>query len=364
VKRVLLVATTTGYQIRSFGDAAAALGVRLLFASDRCDQLDDPWWDRAIAVRFHDEPAATAAVLDACAGEAPDAVIAVGDRPTILAAHLNAAFGLPGNPPEAASASRDKRRARAAFGAASLPTPRFRDCSIADDPATLAGWIDYPSVIKPVALSGSRGVMRVDDPRQFVAAFERLRMLLQSADVRLERDPAHDRVLVEDFIPGREYAVEGVLTRGAFHPLAIFDKPDPLDGPFFEETLYVTPSRQPQRTQDRIVESVRRRRRGRPRTRARAHPRRMPRQRCWRVSARNRRASNRRTVLAGVAIHAAAFNSQLRMPNSQPSWWNAGRLDVARIGFSGVGSWELAVDLAGGAADAARARRRHLGFPA
>jgi biotin carboxylase len=256
MKRVLLVATTTGYQIRSFGEAADALGVRLLFASDRCDQLEDPWWDRAIPVRFHDPVAATAAVVAACGDAPPDAVLAVGDRPTILAAHLNDALGLPGNPPPAAVASRDKRRARAAFRAAGLLTPRFRECSIADDPAPLARTVAYPSVVKPVALSGSRGVMRVDDSRQFVSAFERLRALLHSADVRLERDAAHDGVLVEDFIPGAEYAIEGVLTGGAFHPFAIFDKPDPLDGPFFEETLYVTPSRQPQRTQDRIVETV------------------------------------------------------------------------------------------------------------
>ena len=256
MKRVLLVATTTGYQIRSFGEVAGALGVRLLIASDRCDRLDDPWWDQAIPVRFHDEAAATAAVLAACADAPPDAVLAVGDRPTILAAHLNAAFGLSGNPPSAAAASRDKRRARAAFRGAGLLTPRFLECSIADDPASLARLVEYPSVIKPVALSGSRGVMRADEPRQFVVAFERLRALLQSADVRLERDAAHDGVLIEDFIPGAEYAVEGVLTRGEFQPFAIFDKPDPLDGPFFEETVYVTPSRQPQSIQDRIVETI------------------------------------------------------------------------------------------------------------
>jgi hypothetical protein len=256
VKRVLLVATTTGYQIRSFGEAADALGVRLLFASDRCDQLEDPWWDQAIPVRFHDDAGATAAVIAACADAPPDAVLAVGDRPTILAAHLNAAFGLPGNTPSAAAASRDKRHARTAFRAAGLPTPRFRDCAIADDAVSLASTIAYPAVIKPAALSGSRGVMRVDDERQFIDAFERLRALLQSADVRLERDTVHERVLVEDFVPGREFAVEGVLTRGTFHPFAIFDKPDPLDGPFFEETLYVTPSRQPPRMRDRIVETV------------------------------------------------------------------------------------------------------------
>ena len=102
--------------------------------------------------------------------------------------------------------------------------------------------VQYPAVIKPVALSGSRGVMRADDPEAFVAAFDRLRALLQSPDIRAERNDAHERVLVEGFIPGREYALEGLLHHGGLHVLALFDKPDPLDGPFFEETIYVTPS--------------------------------------------------------------------------------------------------------------------------
>ena len=256
MKRVLLVATTTGYQIRSFGEAAERLGVRLVFASDRCDQLEDPWWDRAIPVRFHDEGASVEAVMRACRDAPPDAVIAVGDRPTILAAHLNAAFGLPGNHPSAANASRNKMSARAAFRAAGVATPEFRDVSIAEDPAALAAAVDYPAVIKPLALSGSRGVMRVDNERQFMAGFDRLRALLQSPDVRIERDAVHARALIERFIPGDEFAVEGVLTRGRFQPFAIFDKPDPLDGPFFEETIYLTPSRQAPLVQQRIIDAV------------------------------------------------------------------------------------------------------------
>jgi biotin carboxylase len=256
VKRVLLVATTTGYQIRSFGEAADALGVRLLFASDRCDRLEDPWWDQAIPVRFHDEAAAIEAAVRACADAPPDAILAVGDRPTVLAAHLNARFGLPGNPPAAAAASRNKLATRAAFRAAGLPTPAFCELAVDDDPARVAEAVGYPAVIKPLALSGSRGVMRVDDGAQLAAAFSRLRALLQSPDIRVERDALHDRVLVEAFIPGSEYAVEGVLTHGAFQPFAIFDKPDPLDGPFFEETIYATPSRQPALVQQQIVETV------------------------------------------------------------------------------------------------------------
>ena len=106
----------------------------------------------------------------------------------------------------------------------------------------MARSVPYPAVIKPVALSGSRGVMRADDPEAFVAAFDRLRTLLQSPDIRAERSDTHEAVLVEGFIPGREYALEGLLHHGRLHVLALFDKPDPLDGPFFEETIYVTPS--------------------------------------------------------------------------------------------------------------------------
>ena len=256
MKRVLLVSTTTGYQIRSFGEAAATLGVRLLFASDRCDQLDDPWWDQAVPVRFHDEAAAIDSVMSACRETPPDAVLAVGDRPTVLAAHLNARFGLPGHPPAAAAASRNKRAARLAFRAAGLPAPAFRELALEDDAERVATALSYPAVIKPLALSGSRGVMRVDDPQQFVEGFERLRALLHAPDIRSERDPLHERVLVETFVPGREYAVEGVLSNGVFQLLAIFDKPDPLDGPFFEETIYVTPSTKPAAVQERIVATI------------------------------------------------------------------------------------------------------------
>lgn len=257
MKRLLLLATTTGYQIRSFGEAARALGVTLMFASDRCDQLDDPWADRALPVRFSDEPHLSDALLAAIAEARPDGILAVGDRPTVLAASLSAALGLPGNPPAAAARSRNKLQARAAFAGAGLLTPGFQAVSLREDPSALAATTTYPAVVKPLALSGSRGVIRVDTQDEFVAAFERLRVLMRAPDIRAEREAIHDAALIETYIPGAEYAVEGVLTRGAFQMLAVFDKPDPLNGPFFEETIYVTPSRQPASVQQRIVATVR-----------------------------------------------------------------------------------------------------------
>ena len=255
LKRVLLIATTTGYQIRSFGDAAAKLGIRLMFASDRCDQIDDPWWDQAIPVRFHEEERSIEAVLRGCS-EPPDGIVAVGDRPVVLAARLAEHYGLPGHPPRAAAISRNKLLTRQALENAGLQTPAFESVPIDADPTTLAHRSPYPAVIKPQALAGSRGVMRVNDEAEFMVAFERLRALLRSPDVRREQDGAHDRALIESFIPGREYAVEAVMTNGRLEVLAIFDKPDPLDGPFFEETIYVTPSVAPLDDQRRIESAV------------------------------------------------------------------------------------------------------------
>ena len=256
MKHVLLLATTTGYQIRSFGEAAEKLGVRLIFASDRCDHIEDPWADRAIPVRFWDEAASVEAVVAACADTVPDGIIAVGDRPAVLAALVAESLGVPGNPPLAVRASRNKLASRRAFDAAGLLTPTYYDVSIDDPPAALAAACSFPAVIKPLALSGSRGVMRVDQPSDFVWAFERLGRLMRAPDILSERDDVHDRVLVESYIPGNEFAIEGVMTGGVLRTFAIFDKPDPLVGPFFEETIYVTPSRASEIVQQAIVSQV------------------------------------------------------------------------------------------------------------
>ena len=256
MKRVLIVATTTGYQIRSFGEAAGKVGVRLVFASDRCDQLVDPWWDQAIPIRFHDETASLRSIVEVFGPSPPDGVIAVGDRPVTIAARVTETFGLSGNPTAAALASRNKLESRRLLEAAGLPVPGFRPVSVNEDPAGLSSSLRYPVVLKPLAMSGSRGVIRANNACEFALAFDRLRTLLDQVDVRAERESAHDTLLVEAFIPGREYALEGVLTDGRLQLFTIFDKPDPLDGPFFEETIYVAPSREPASVQSSIVSAV------------------------------------------------------------------------------------------------------------
>ena len=240
--RILVLSTTTGYQLRSFGDAAATLGVELTFATDRCHTLDDPWQDAAVAVRFDDLNASVDAVVAAARERPLDGVVAVGDRPVVLAARVARALGLRGHPPDAAAASANKLLARQRFADAGLIAPWYCVVPPGADAREVAGRVRYPAVVKPLVLSGSRGVIRVNSPDELTRALSRVRALLARPEILAMRLETDGTVLVEGYMDGREYAVEGLLTGGTFRALAIFDKPDPLDGPFFEETVYVTPA--------------------------------------------------------------------------------------------------------------------------
>ncbi len=258
MKRVLLLATTTGYQTRMFATAADRLGVELVYATDRCDQIEDPWRDRAIPVRFHEEWRSVDALLKTIEPQPVDGIIAVGDRPAVMAAQVARLLNLPGHPPEAAVAARDKRVAREKFAAAGLLAPVSFAVPITADPLAVLPRVRYPAVLKPTVLSGSRGVIRADDQLSFVSAFDRIRRLLSSDEVKQLHDPEADVIQIEQYIPGLEYAVEGLLEHGELRILAIFDKPDPLDGPFFEETIYVTPSRAAAAIQEQIRDAIQR----------------------------------------------------------------------------------------------------------
>jgi biotin carboxylase len=218
--RVLLVAATTGYQTRAFSGVAQQLGCELVLATDRCHVLEDPWGDNAVALRF-DEPEDG---IESLRARGPfDGIVAVGDRPAYVAALAAERLGLRFSPPASVLAATNKFIAREKFRAEGLLTPEYE---LVHQPI---GARRYPCVLKPLGLSGSRGVIRANDDAEFAAAFARIK--------NIAREPS---VLVEDFIPGHEYALEGIVTEGRLKTLALFDKPDPLDGPFFEETIYVT----------------------------------------------------------------------------------------------------------------------------
>lgn len=244
-KRVLVFAGKLGYQTRSFAGAARKLGIELNFVTDRCHQLDDPWGDGAIAVHFESPEAAAYTVLEEVRrGERRvDGILALGDRPAVAAAYVARGLGVTYNHPAAVEACRSKLRMREVFRDAGLRVPWF--CAVALQPApepALLG-ISYPCVVKPMSLSASTGVIRANHREEFSAAAARVRRVLESPEIASSREEKLDRMIVEGYLPGREVAVEGLLSDGELRVLAIFDKADPLEGPFFEETIYITPSR-------------------------------------------------------------------------------------------------------------------------
>jgi biotin carboxylase len=238
VARVLLLLPSATYRAADFLDAARALHVEVVVASEQLQTLAGAMGDRALHLELHDPDAAAEAIV-ALARRAPlDAVVAVDDQGVLVAAEAAARLGLPANPPAAAAATRDKAVMRRAFAEAGVPQPAYRVVRPEDDVAAVASELGFPCVVKPLSLSGSRGVIRVDDPASTNAAAERVRRILEDAD-----ESAGGPLLVERFVDGDEVALEGLLRAGRLEVLAVFDKPDPLDGPYFEETIYVTPSR-------------------------------------------------------------------------------------------------------------------------
>lgn len=243
-KRILLFAGKLGYQTRSLDEAARKLSVDVVFVTDRCRQLNDPWGDRAIAVQFESPDAAAYEVLTAVRGGQPiDGILAFGDRPAVAAAYVARGLSLPYNHPAAVEACRSKLRMREVFRDAGLRGPWFRSVALQPAPEPSLLGISYPCVLKPLSLSASQGVVRANTREEFVAAAEKIRSLLASPEILARREANLDQIIVEGYIPGREVAVEGLLTDGDLRVLAIFDKPDPLEGPYFEEMIYVTPSR-------------------------------------------------------------------------------------------------------------------------
>jgi len=254
MKRVLLLLPTTSYRNEAFLAAGKKLDVEIITAADYCHQLAPSWGLPPIMAVHFDRPGEALEVVLRSLKHKPDAVLAVDDPGLELAARLNEGLGLAANPPEAVRRLRDKLAFRQMQKERGFLCPDFQHLASDADPAQLLGQLRWPVVVKARRLSGSRGVIRADNTREFLQAVNWVRDIQNKAD----RDAASLGLVVEDFIAGREYALEGILDRGELSALALFDKPDPLDGPYFEETVYVTPSRLPDRTQEEIHGTVQR----------------------------------------------------------------------------------------------------------
>lgn len=253
MQRLLLLMTTTTYRAHAFLEAARRLDVPVTVGSERSQALAAANPAGHVTLDFTAPEEATRTIVEFARGCPLAGVVAADDDGVILAAMASAALGLPHNPVDAVAAARNKYRMRQILSAAGIPCPRFWRFPLDGDPVAMAHRVDYPCVLKPLSLSASRGVIRADDPVQFVAAFERLVAILRRPEVASSARRSAQDLLVEGFIPGPEVAVEGLLTDGHLRVLALFDKPDALDGPFFEETIYVTPSGLPSQVQSDIA---------------------------------------------------------------------------------------------------------------
>ena len=238
--RVLLVAPTTGYQVARFQAAAASAGVELILATDCCHQLEATRAQEAVPIRFDNAKAALGALKPLGPFQG---ITAVGDRAAVLAAQVAPGLGVRFHSAGAAAVCHDKFEFKQVVAAADLPTPWFERYKADASPAPIAAASKYPCVLKPLILSGSRGVIRCNDAAEFVAAFQRIRTLLATPAIQQWQDPGAKWIQAEGYIEGREFALEGWMAAGIVQRFALFDKPEPLEGPYFEESLYVTPSR-------------------------------------------------------------------------------------------------------------------------
>jgi len=250
VGRVILLMSPATYRANAFAEAGERIGLALVRATDLPPELARHW-HVALGIDFSRPEAALDRIIEMARDKdaAPVlAIIAVDDRGALIAARASAILGLPHNDPDSALAARDKFVMRERLNAGGVPVPAYTRYPATTDPVTIADAIAYPCVVKPLLLSGSRGVIRADDPAEFVNAFARTCRIIEASGMAA----SEHGTLVERFVPGVEVALEGLLTDGTLRTLALFDKPDPLDGPFFEETIYVTPSRLPEDVQAAI----------------------------------------------------------------------------------------------------------------
>src|SRR5258705_1310548 len=244
VTRLLLLLPTTTYRTAVCVEAARQNGVELTVAFEKASMFEGATPAGLLTLDFKNPQRAADDVQVFARRQPIQGVVGVDDDTAIVAAFIAQRLKLKGNPTQAAEAARDKHQQRQRLADAGVPIPRFALHLLTEDSAEIAKTIPYPCVLKPLRLSASRGVIRADNPQAFIRAHGRLQAILAQPEAAACGEPAW-HYLVEEFIPGYEVALEGLVVNRRLHVLAIFDKPDPLDGPFFEETIYVTPSTVP-----------------------------------------------------------------------------------------------------------------------
>ncbi|MBQ32247.1 MAG: hypothetical protein CL923_06790 [Deltaproteobacteria bacterium] len=253
---VLLLIPASSYRTHDFLEAAHALDLEVQVGTDQSQVLAEVVPDRTLVLDFFEAEIALAAIAELHSRHPLSVVLGVDDESVELAAQANQRLRIPHNSPTSVSLTRDKFGMRQCLAKAGLASPGFQRFSVASDPETLRDSIRYPCVLKPTFLAASQGVIRADAPGEFNTAFRSLQELLADPELQKRGGERAKWVLVEDYLPGLEVSLEGVLTDGCLQTLALFDKPDPLTGPTFAETLYVAPSRLPETVQQCVRKAV------------------------------------------------------------------------------------------------------------
>jgi biotin carboxylase len=236
--RAVLILPTGTYRATDFVEAAAALDAHIIVASEEEMALADQLGDDFLLIDCSRPEESARRIVELSDRQPLDAIVPVDDQGVLIAALASERLGLTHNPPAAVAATRNKVMLRRALAGAEIAQPDFELAGPPDDVAQLAGVLGYPVVLKPLSMSASRGVIRADDATAARLAGQRIRKILAVGG----RNP-NEPIIIEQYVPGIEMAIEGVLRDGQLEVLAFFDKPDPLEGPFFEETLFITPSR-------------------------------------------------------------------------------------------------------------------------
>ena len=251
--RILLLLPTTTYRAQAFLEAAEHLKLEVVVGSDQRQVLAPLTPETALTLDLQQPEKSIGQIVAASNKKAFDAVVGVDDDTVILAAMANEALSLPHNSVESVQATRNKYLMREKWQYSNLLSPDYKLLALGANLPQMAKKIPYPCVLKPTFLSASRGVIRANNPNEFLKACQCIETLLSRPEIAQKGGEAAQTILVEDYIQGREVALEGLMVAGELKPLALFDKPDPLEGPLFVETLYVTPSRLPLKTQEQIL---------------------------------------------------------------------------------------------------------------
>lgn len=254
MNRVLILIPTASYRAHDFMAAANSLDIEVIIGSDRRQALSKLLPDTSLALNLQKPESSLKKVKEFAQRRPLSAIVGVDEETVILAAMASEVLGLSYNGVSSVRATRNKYLMRQKMAQAGLLSPKFQVISTDTDPKKLAEEFDYPLVLKPTFLSASQGVIRANQPDEFVDAFHQIRKIICDPSNKKKSLETNNQILVEDYIPGTEVAVEGILVNGKFKLFAVFDKPDPLEGPYFIETIYVTPSRYPKGIQVEIVE--------------------------------------------------------------------------------------------------------------